>query len=345
MALMAGKDSAGIPRSAIIDDITRFMVGIDADEHRLHLGKQFYAQYVQEVTDTGNITAMVFNTPSVLSGIFVHAVVEGHSTDQVEFRFIEDPSVDEAESSSVITPFNRWRGHSNVSLCSDAVPVKAGSGNLLWTGVAEELDSFSIGDDIFLITALEATATAANPAATWIALGDAQAATMDGVAITAIDGMQGTSLNAPATVEASQGAGTSVDLDADLFGSNGNLAVTIIVGANMSATDMSGGIGGLVQEDGEYPGLANSIGLYDLTNAASANISQTTSLINEIIGQGAATPAGDSQAGNARGAREWILRPGYQYCIYMESLNANDNVHNIDMHWYEVEHKDPTSSH
>jgi hypothetical protein len=344
MALMAGKDSSGIPRSAIIDDITRFMVGIGADEHRLHLGKQFYVQYVQEVTDTDKITALVFNTPSVLSGLFVHAIIEGHSTDQVEFRFIEEPSVDEAESSSVIAPFNRYRGHSRTSLCADAVPVKAGSGNLLWTGVAEELDSFSIGDDIYLITALEATATAANPDAIWIALGDAQAATMDGVAITAIDAAQAASNNGVATVEASQGAGTSVNLDADLYGDNGNLTVTIIVGANMSATSLSAGVGGLVQEDGEYPGLANSIGAYDLTNAASANITTTVSLINEIIGQGAATPAADAQSGNARGAREWILKPGTQYCIYMKSLNANDNTHNIDIHWYEVEHKDPTSS-
>jgi hypothetical protein len=344
MALMAGKDSSGIPRSAIIDDITRFMVTIQADEHRIHLGKQFYAQYVQEVTDTGNISAMVFNTPSVLSGKFVHAIVEGKSTDQVEFRFIEEPSVDEAEASSVITPLNRYRGHSRTSLLSNAEPVKAGSGNILWTGVAQELDSFSIGADVYLITALEATATAANPDAFWIALGDAQAATMDGVAITAIDAAQATSNNAPATVEASQGSGTSVDLDADLFGDNGNLAVTIIVGANMSATSLSAGVGGLVQEDGEYPGLINSISAYDLTNAAGANITQTNSLINEIIGQGAATPAKDSQAGLARGEREWILKPGTQYCIYMESLNANDNTHNIDMHWYEVEHKDPTSS-
>jgi len=80
----------------------------------------------------------------------------------------------------------------------------------------------------------------------------------------------------------------------------------------------------------------------DKTDAANANITTTIALVDEIVGLAAATPAKDSQAGLARGEREWILMPGTQYCLYMKSLNANDNVHTIDMHWYEVEHKDAT---
>jgi hypothetical protein len=224
---------------------------------------------------------------------------------------------------------------------ADAEPVKAGSGNLLWTGVAEELDSFSIGDDIYLITQLEATATAANPLAIWIDLGDAAAATMDGAAITAIDAAQAASNNGIVTVEASQGAGTSVDLDADLYGENGNLVVTIIVGANMVATSLSAGVGGLVQVDGEYPGLMNSIGYYDLTDAAGANITQTAALLDELMGS--STHPNNAQSGQNRGNTEWILAPGTQYCLLMEALNANTMIHTLTMDWYEHTHKDPTS--
>jgi hypothetical protein len=66
----------------------------------------------------------------------MHAIVEGHSTDQVEFRFIETPSIDEAEGTGVIVPLNRYRGHTNTSLVHDLEPVKGTGGVFEWTGVA-----------------------------------------------------------------------------------------------------------------------------------------------------------------------------------------------------------------
>lgn len=344
MALMAGKDSSGIPRSMMIDDITRFMVALQADEHRVHLGKQFHALYQQSVTDTNDISAMVFSTPlaTPASGNtkYCHMIVEGHATDQVEFRFIENPTVDESEGTGVIVPFNRYRGHSRTSGLFDAEPVKGTGGVFEWTGVGQESDQFTIGDDLFHVSALEGSAPAGSY---WVDLGNGLAATMVTNATAAIDAAQATTANA-ATVEATDGAGDTIDVIADGYGTVGNLTLAVVTGANMAAAvSITGGVG--APNDGgdtEIHGVVNSITYFDKTDAANANITTTVSLINEIIGQGAATPAGDSQAGLARGEREWILRPGTQYCIYMKSLNANDNIHTIDAHWYEVEHKDPT---
>jgi hypothetical protein len=337
---MAGKDAAGIPRSAVIDDITRFMVVLQGDEHRVHLGKQFHAFYQQQVTDTNDISCLAWNTPLASTGKYMHVVVEGHSTDQVEFRFIETPSIDEAEASGTFTALNRFRNHTNTSLVHDLTPVKA-SGSLEWTGISSEGDEFSIGADVYLVAALEATATGAGKI--WVDLGDGLAATMVTNAVAAIDAAQATSANS-FTVEATDGTGDVVDLDADQFGTGGNLAVTVVTGANITATSMTGGVG--APNDGgdtEIYGAVNKMSTFDKTNAATANITTTTSLINEIIGQAAGNPAQDSQAGLARGEREWILRPGTQYCLYMKSLNANDNIHTLDIHWYEVDHKDGTT--
>jgi len=341
MALQAGKDSTGMPRSAVIDDITRFMVSLQSDEHRIHLGKQFIASYVQSVTDTNDISAMVFNTPLASTGLYVHMIVEGQSLDQAEFKFIELPSVDEAEGTAVVVPYNRFRGHANVSGLHDAEPVKGTGGVLEWTGVGEESDQFTIGVDLFHVAALEGSAPAGS---FWVDLGDAQAATMVTNATTAIDAAQATTGN-DATVEATDGAGNTIDVIADGFGTVGNLALAVITGANMAAAvSITGGIGAPNDGgDAEIYGVANSITLLDKTDAANANITTTIALIDEIVGLAAATPAKDSQAGLARGEREWILMPGTQYCLYMKSLNANDNVHTLDMHWYEVMHKDATS--
>ncbi len=340
MALLAAKDNSGIPRSLILDDISRALVTVPWELYKQHEGAMFTAYYEQlVVTETNEMSVIAFNTP--LTGKRIHLMVEAQVTDKTTLMIAEDPSIDENEDSSVITPTNRLVGDSN-SVMADLSPVKATGGVLEWTGVSQELDSFSIGDDIYLITALEATATAADPDAIWVDMSDPAAAVMDGVAITAIDAAQATSNNV-ATVEASQGAGTTIDLDADNFGSNGNLAVTIIVGANMAVgVDLSGGVGGLIGNDGEYPGLANSVSAFDKTNAAAANITISTLLHSETVGIAAATPARDQQMGEPFALRSFILRAGYQYAVILKNQNANDNDHKLRLIWIEHDHKDPT---
>jgi hypothetical protein len=342
MALLAAKDNAGIPRSLILDDITRTLVAIDQEHHEAHEGDMYHAQVSQEVTDTGNLTVLAFSTP-LAGGKRVHLVVGGNANDAVQFKLIETPSIDEAEHTSLIVPFNKDRDSLNTSGLFDTEPVKATNGVLEWTGVSQELDSFSIGLDVYLITALEATATAANPAAVWLDMSDPSAAAMDGIAITAIDAHQATSLN-DQTVEASQGAGTTIDLNADGFGENGNLAVTIIVGANMAAgVSLTGGVGAPNDgKDSEIHGTLNAISYFDLTDSAGANITTTVALLDELMGS--STNPNNAQSGQSRGNREFILAAGTQYCLLMEALNANTMIHTLTMDWYEHTHKDPTFS-
>jgi hypothetical protein len=134
----------------------------------------------------------------------------------------------------------RWHPPASTSsLVHDLTPVKA-SGSLEWTGISSEGDEFSIGADVYLVAALEATATGAGKI--WVDLGDGLAATMVTNAVAAIDAAQATSANS-FTVEATDGTGDVVDLDADQFGTGGNLAVTVVTGANITATSMTGGVG------------------------------------------------------------------------------------------------------
>jgi hypothetical protein len=341
MTLMAAKDRTGIPKSLTIDDISRSLINVDFDMNMLHEGKKFMARYSETLTDINEFTALAFNTPAA-DIARIHMIVRAQVSDSTLFLFLEDPTIDEAGATAAVTPWNQKRDSDITSKLYDVTPVKATGGNLAWTGVAQELDSFSIGDDVYLITALEATATAANPNAIWIALGDAQPATMDGVAITAIDDAQAASNN-DQTVEAAQGSGTDVDLDADGFGTNGNLAVTIIVGANMTATDLSGGVGA-VQADGEIYGAVNSLSGYDFAEGTSVNIdTSANALINETIFGGTGVHTWDSRNGELWAARAWILKPGYQYCAYLKNLNNEDNDHLIHLEWFEHIHKTQAS--
>lgn len=339
MALLAAKDGSGIPRSLILDDISRALVTVPWEMYKQHEGAMFTAYYEQlVVTEINEMSVIAFNTP--LTGKRIHLMVEAQVTDKTTLMIAEDPSIDENEDSSVITPTNRLVGDSN-SVMADLSPVKATGGVLEWTGAGEELDEFSIGDDIYLVAALEATADAASKI--WVDLGNGLAATMVTNATAAIDGAQATSNNV-ATVEATDGAGDTIDIIADNFGSNANLAVTVIVGANMAAgVSLTGGVGGLIGTDGEYPGLANSVSAFDKTNAAAANIGIGTLLHSETVGIAAATPARDQQMGEPFALRSFILRAGYQYAVILKNQNANDNDHKLRLIWIEHTHKDPTT--
>lgn len=323
MSLMAGLLQDGRIVSLRVDHDYPALVNIPAEHWLTHEGYSFASAYTQQVTDTNDISAIAFNTP-VESIAEIHLVVEGQSTDQVEFRLIESPSIDEAEATGTITPYNRKRGSTNTSLLYDCTPVKA-TGEIEWTGVGVEGEVFYIGTDKYMVAALEATATAAS--AFWVDLGDAALATVAANAET--------SITANDTVGVAGSAALGVlTLTADNYGAAYNYTVTAD-GTNAVAVSMTGGVGAL-NADNEYYGTVNKLSYYDKTDAATANITTTTSLIYEIIGQAAGTPASNAQHGESRADTEWVLKPSTQYCLYMKSLNANDNVHIIRMRWYEV---------
>lgn len=316
------------------DSTSNALTTVTLAHSELHGGNLYRLQYVQSgITTINDESAIVFSTP-VAGGVYIHMIVEGHSEDEVEFRLIETPSVDEGEGTAVSVPFNKDRSSSNTSGLFNAEPVKATGGVLEWTGVGQELDSFSIGEDVYLVAALEGTATAAGKI--WVDLGNSIAPTMVTNATASIDGAQAASAN-DQTVEATDGAGDTIDIIADGYGSNGNLAVTVIVGANMAAgVNLTGGVGAAnAGKDSEIHGAVNLVSVYAEAEAAAANITTTVSLINEIFGAAATTPAQNAQAGSSRDLQEWKLAPGTQYCVYMKSLNGGAQVHTLIMTWYE----------
>lgn len=71
---------------------------------------------------------------------------------------------------------------------------------------------------------------------------------------------------------------------------------------------------------------------YNEAQAAGANITTTTQLSRRHIGAG----MGPFGSGGTKLQRdEFILAPNTQYAIILEALNNDDNVHNLDLSWYE----------
>ena len=78
---------------------------------------------------------------------------------------------------------------------------------------------------------------------------------------------------------------------------------------------------------------ANEVTTYDETQAAGANITTTTEILHEHIGQ-----TGNPQTksgGMVRGRVEIILENNQQYAIVINADDANDNHHSITLNWYE----------
>ena len=81
--------------------------------------------------------------------------------------------------------------------------------------------------------------------------------------------------------------------------------------------------------------VANEVTFFDLTDAASANItiSVGTTLWHEDIG---VTGNPQSASGGAsRGQSEWPLAPSTQYAFLIRSEDNNNNTHNLILNWYE----------
>ena len=75
---------------------------------------------------------------------------------------------------------------------------------------------------------------------------------------------------------------------------------------------------------------------FNEAQAAGANLVTTTEIYRYYLG---AAAAGTDHPGNSRGDNEWILKRGTQYAFAVVSLTADDNTHNVILHWYE--HLDP----
>ena len=80
----------------------------------------------------------------------------------------------------------------------------------------------------------------------------------------------------------------------------------------------------------QNPDAANAATFF--TEATMGAVTSGTKLeeVQMIVGQGPRT-----LGGSARGSQEWVLKRNTLYAFVIESLNANDNLHNIRLDWYE----------
>ncbi len=72
---------------------------------------------------------------------------------------------------------------------------------------------------------------------------------------------------------------------------------------------------------------------FDETAAANANITTTTTIYHEDIGE-----TGNPQTasgGGTRGLHEFILKQNTEYAFILNAENANTQIHNIILNWYE----------
>jgi hypothetical protein len=81
--------------------------------------------------------------------------------------------------------------------------------------------------------------------------------------------------------------------------------------------------------------VANKVTTYNETQAATAGLGCPVTLDTITIGAAGANPALTGIGGQARGESEWILKQNEQYVFMIKSLDDSDNVHTIELNWYE----------
>jgi len=82
--------------------------------------------------------------------------------------------------------------------------------------------------------------------------------------------------------------------------------------------------------------VANKATSYTAAQATGANITETTRLDSVVIGSPGVGGSGSGSGGGSGGGRfEFILKQNTQYAFIIESLDDSDNIHTVDLNWYE----------
>ena len=104
------------------DAVSGVLGTIDFEHHKIHESDSFVCHYAGEVTNTGEMTVIAFNTPDTTG--WVHVVVEYTSTALARALLIEAPSIDVDEGAALVI-FNRDRNSAKASgvLSVETVPV------------------------------------------------------------------------------------------------------------------------------------------------------------------------------------------------------------------------------
>ena len=85
-----------------------------------------------------------------------------------------------------------------------------------------------------------------------------------------------------------------------------------------------------VTDTSQNPDLAGSATYF--TELTMGNVAGGTEIAHEHLGTGEGKK---TVGGGARGQQEWILLPNTLYAVEIESTTNDDNVHVIELNWYE----------
>ena len=94
------------------DGISNALCVIDFEHHEIHEGDHFVCHYAGEVTNTGEMTVIAFNTPDTAE--WLHVVVEYTATAFARALLIEAPSID-VDDGTDLAIFNRDRNSTKES--------------------------------------------------------------------------------------------------------------------------------------------------------------------------------------------------------------------------------------
>ncbi len=85
--------------------------------------------------------------------------------------------------------------------------------------------------------------------------------------------------------------------------------------------------------------VSNAVTVYNVAEAAAADLSGGTILEHETLAIAGGPPFAGVGNSEARGQREWILKADTEYVIIITSSTIADTVHEISLTWYETVHK------
>ena len=106
--------------NAARDGVSDALMVIDFEHHEIHEGDHFVCHYAGEVTNTGEMTVIAFNTPDTAR--WIHVVVEYTATAFARAMLIEDPSMTVDQGGQLLI-FNRNRNSLRESLVSSIETV------------------------------------------------------------------------------------------------------------------------------------------------------------------------------------------------------------------------------
>jgi len=128
MALMAGKDNGGMPRSLVIDSTTRVLPTCDFLDYSIREGRGFEIMWgvadIGAATTPNDMITLSFTTPASTVAL-MHLFLEVSGPATALLTLIEGKTGGGATPTGTVTSFNSDRGSSAVSAVTDVAGANA----------------------------------------------------------------------------------------------------------------------------------------------------------------------------------------------------------------------------